>query len=675
MSRFSALLVCLASCAGSAPRAPLAQVPYEAPLVPRLAELDDTMLAGVRLQQSSCETLTAERSARADSDVAQMREMVTYARGVWRRSAGDACPKDHSLWPDTIGESFGRGGLGLTGTGGAEAVPPPSSSRTNVQVRGVDEADRVKHDGAYVYLLSGSALHILEAKGARRIARIALPGRGRQLFLEGDRLVVYASTGDRPIPPCPYAYDCEVVGDGTHTQLLVYRITDRGHPQLERTVKLSGSLLAARRIGSAVHTVVADQALPLSHRAAPDAMPQCGLNAAARARAEKRWSKLLADTEAEIRAYWSQLPTVSDGESTRTLCSAYSARVPGTALTSLVSIDLLEPNKAPVAHTVRSGGGIVYASAQHMILAVYQSVQTELHAFRIDGGMEGTRYLGSGIVPGHLINQFAMDEHEGVLRVASTRGRVPDPGVESMVSTLALSPRGNLVSVGVLEHLAPHEDIRAVRFDRDRGYLVTFKKTDPLFVLDLKDPSAPAVLGEFESPGFSTYLQRMDERHLLSIGYDADDRGGAALVGGLLLQLFDVSDPHTPKLVHRLQLGDRGSSSEAAGDHLAFTYVPERDLLAVPTTLCEGPSVGPLGGKLSFSGLMLFRASTVNGFTEIGRIDHGRSGASCQSWWSHPTSHVQRSLVVGDRVFSIAPDRVNVRSLTQLGVPLASIPL
>ena len=166
-----------------------------------------------------------------------------------------------------------------------------------------------------------------------------------------------------------------------------------------------------------------------------------------------------------------------------------------------------------------------------------------------------TRYVGSGVVPGHVLNQFAMDEWYDYLRVATSRGRVPDPAVESTVSILAETESGSLVRVGAVEHIAPSEDIRAVRFDGDRAYVVTFKKTDPLFVLDLYHPTSRASSESSKIPGFSTYLHRLDPTHLLSIGYDASDHGNFAFFDGVILQLFDVTKPTEPVLLHREKIG------------------------------------------------------------------------------------------------------------------------
>jgi len=138
--------------------------------------------------------------------------------------------------------------------------------------------------------------------------------------------------------------------------------------------------------------------------------------------------------------------------------------------------------------------------------------------------------------------------------------------------------------LGKVENIAPTEDIRSVRFEEDRGYMVTFKKTDPLYVFDLKTATAPKILGELKIPGFSTYMHRMDVNHLLTIGYDADDHGSFAYFNGVLLQIFDVTDPAHPALAYKLRIGTRGSSSEALANHLAFNYFAPKGVLAIPSS-------------------------------------------------------------------------------------------
>jgi uncharacterized secreted protein with C-terminal beta-propeller domain len=205
--------------------------------------------------------------------------------------------------------------------------------------------------------------------------------------------------------------------------------------------------------------------------------------------------------------------------------------------------------------------------------------------------------------------------------------------------------------------------------------VVTFKKTDPLFVLDLYHPARPEILGELKIPGFSTYMHRIDPDHLLSIGFDADDRGDFAYFDGIILQLFDVSDPTDPRLIHKKKIGTRGSSSEAATNHLAFNYFAEKSLLAIPMTVCEGGGGGMHGRELTFSGLLVFDVSVDRGFARLGGINHGTEGANCGAWWSNANSVVKRSIFLDDLVYSIATDRLKVQRMGYFGRDVADIAL
>ncbi|MFO0613611.1 MAG: beta-propeller domain-containing protein [Polyangiaceae bacterium] len=362
----------------------------------------------------------------------------------------------------------------------------------------------------------------------------------------------------------------------------------------------------------------------------------------------------------------------------------------GKASTSVVSFSL-DDREAPTVSTLRSRPGAVFASADALYLSVrhakstsgdrwYASYDTsdevsEIHKFQIGERPRDTAYVGSGVVPGHVLNQFAMDEWSGYLRVATTRGKVPNPDVSSSVSILREGPDKNLVRVGSVDKIAPGEDIRSVRFDGDRAYVVTFKKTDPLFVVDLYEPDAPAILGELKIPGFSTYMHRLDAGHLLSIGFDADDHGSFAYFNGVILQLFDVTSPTEPKLLFKEKIGSRGSSSEAATNHLAFNYFAEKHLLALPMTICEGGGDGQYGDTLTFSGLLVYDVSLESGFKKLGGVAHAKEGVSCSTWWSSATSAVQRSVFVDDLVYSIAGDRAKVQRMGKLGEDVADLSL
>jgi hypothetical protein len=674
---------------------------------PMPGEPEAALLGQARLVESSCED-PGELARRTDALVKQMRAEVDATFQNWRASQ-QGCWQRYRLMSKNVsvrmgatsasGAGYGYGAVGVGLSGRASALKDSSTaaapaakraSGTNNQVAGVDEADIVKNDGRYVYLAMNGALRIVQALEPRLLSVTKLPGMVRELFVEGDRAVVYVSMGGNARQRCTYGYDCQFAGDGSSTKIVVLDIANRSIPRISRELELSGSLMAARRIGRTVHTVVSDgDAAPPPYSTWPSNLDACGVRESA---ARARFAQLKLDNERRIRAsIQSALPTIKDKGTESQLCD-HMLRTPmgdGKAFTTLVSFEL--DNNAPATtFTIQSRPGAVYASADALYLAVvhrktdakswysfYDSADelSDVHKFRIGSDPRETRYQGSGVVPGHVLNQFAMDQWYGYLRIATTRGRVPDPKVESAVSVLATDPDGNLVRVGAVEGIAPREDIRAVRFDDDRGYVVTFKKTDPLFVLDLHSPAHPVILGELKIPGFSTYMHRIDKNHLLSIGFDANDHGDFAFFDGVILQLFDVSRPTDPRLLHKEKIGTRGSSSEAATNHLAFNYFAERGLLAIPMTICEGGGDGVNGGELAFSGLLVYNVSPERGFTRLGGINHGTRGANCNTWWSNANSAVKRSIFLDELVYSIATDRLKVQRMDHFGKDVAEISL
>ncbi len=303
---------------------------------------------------------------------------------------------------------------------------------------------------------------------------------------------------------------------------------------------------------------------------------------------------------------------------------------------------------------------------------------TTIHKFALSENAAPSAYLGSGVVKGRVLNQFALSEHEGYLRVATTTGHLPDPDTHNTVASLK-QEGGELVVKGMVDHLAPGEDIRSARFYGDVGFVVTFKKTDPLYTIDFSEPEAPRVRGELKIPGFSTYMHMIDEGHVMSIGYDADDQGDFAWFQGILLQIFDVTDLDAPTLTHKEVIGTRGSASDAATNHLAFNYFTQRGLLGIPMVICEGGSGGDFGDTMTFSGLLVYKVDPGAGFTSVGGVPHplpdasaDGNGPSCGNWWSSATSFVKRSVFMEDYVYSVSEDEIRVANISDLAAPKPS---
>jgi uncharacterized secreted protein with C-terminal beta-propeller domain len=270
-----------------------------------------------------------------------------------------------------------------------------------------------------------------------------------------------------------------------------------------------------------------------------------------------------------------------------------------------------------------------------------------------------------------------MDENNGVLRVASTRGWVPDATVTSYVTTYG-DQTGTLTQLGQIGNVGTGEDIRSVRFDGDRGFLVTFKKTDPLFVFDLKDATAPKLLGELQIPGFSTYMQPLDTNHMLAIGFTADDQGSYAFFNGIQIQIFDVTDLANPTLQWKTVIGTRGSNSEALTNHLAFNYFAPKKMLALPITVCEGGGNGSFGTNMTFAGLMAFDISLDTGIKEHGRLPFldpstVAAGTDCGTWWTSSKSLVKRSIFMDDYIYGMSDAQLRVAALSSMSSVLQSV--
>jgi hypothetical protein len=690
------------------PAPPVRRAPPPRITTPMQGEPSAAALAESRLVSSGCVDLQQAAHQMADDRVQhmraevdeQLRNWVAAQPGCWaeyRSRAGLDLGAD-GAGLSGIGEGgggfgvgIGLGSIGTIGHGAGIGGPPSarSASRTNNQVEGVDEADIVKTDGRWVYLAMNGALRILEALHPRVLSVTRVPGQVREMLVEGDRAVVFAASG-AGTPRCTSGYDCASAGDDTSTRILVYDIADRAAPRLAREISLSGSLVAARRIGNAIHTVVAhDDSSTPPYSTWPDDLDFCGTSEAV---VRARIAALKFEAERRIRAS-TRFPSIVDKGVAKPACATLlrTAFDDGGAFTTVVSFDLSADKAPATTAALRSYPGAIFASGDALYLSVLHrkatsgghwysfhptaNEVTEIHKFRVSARPQETHYVGSGVVPGHVLNQFAMDEWYGYLRVATTQGRVPDPNVASAVSILAEAEQGNLVRVGAVQNLAPGEDIRAVRFDDDRGYVVTFKKTDPLFVIDLYNPAHPAILGQLKIPGFSTYMHRIDADHLLSIGLEANGRGDLASFDSVILRLFDVKDPTAPRLIHKEKIGTPGSSSAAATNHLAFNFLQDRGLLAIPIAGCEGRGDGGDGQDLAFSRLFVYDVDVERGFTRLGGIEHGRKGATCDSWRSEAGSIVQRSVFLDALVYSIATDQLKVQRLGHFGVDLASIAL
>jgi len=520
-----------------------------------------------------------------------------------------------------------EGAQGGAGAGGEDF------SGTNVQEAGVDEPDVLKTDGRRVVAVTGETLRVLDVTGPapRALGTLKLEGYDHQLLVRGDRALVLA-------------------GSGAGTVLTEVDLTDPAAPAVRRTMTLEGRPVAARLTGATARVVVSSSPGFLPVRSLPRTtartwVPRTVLRSRVSGRTFRR-SVVACD---DVR----RPPEFS-----------------GADLLTVLTVDLDRGLFSVDRDAIMAGAQTVYASPTGLYVASQRYVRglerdpeafpdlgTEIHRFDTAEAGE-TAYRSTGEVPGFVLNQYAMSEHEGALRVASTRepvwaadGPVDGDAGRSESHVTVLHERGpRLAEVGRVGGLGRGERIYAVRFMGDKGYVVTFRQVDPLYTLDLADPAAPKVLGELKILGYSAYLHPVGEDRLLGIGQDATEAGRRE---GAQMSLFDVSDLRAPRRVAQAGLG-AGSSSAAEFDPHAFLYWGRTALAVVPLERYgERPFVGAIGFRVGASAL-----------SEAGRVEH-RAGED--------TVPIGRSAVIGDRLFTLSYAGLGASRLDTLE-PLAFTP-
>jgi hypothetical protein len=607
---------------------------------------------------------------------------------------------------DHLVRSYTDRGRGISGDEIAVAAPSPVGpsaqefTTTNTQEKDVDEADFVKNDGSRIFVLNDRQLLAVRAwppESARLESATPIEGYPREMFLDENRLVVFSEVSlgavfqraGLPWPPrafsvqglnsdfAPACYHCPQYHDGL--KVTVLDVTSL-QPEVLSEQYLQGRYLTSRRVGRSVR-VVSTSALrgPLVSYW-PSAV-KWESESSVRAAFERLRQRNLEAIRASTLEQWLPYFTAgSGGGDFRDLVGdcgdfrASTAPVP-LALTSVSTLDLDRPRRAVAFEHILSDADAAYASKGALYLAVRHNwlgnpgrARDHTYIHRLDTSDPlRTQYAASGGVSGHIVNQFAMDEEKGHLRIATTSG-----GTTSTSNVFVLSAQGpRLHAVGEVTGLAPGERIYSARFEGDRGYVVTFRQVDPLFVLDLSAPAHPRVAGELKIPGFSTYIHPLGQGHLLTIGREAIDTGGGfSLLQEISLQVFDVTSPADPRLVHKNVFGRRSSSSEALYDHKAFNFFASRGLLAIPFV-----DYSPRRRSLE-SSLEVFRVTLPDGIALLGSVDHADL-ARPTAYGGYPwpwSPEVRRSVMMEDFVYSISTGGLKVSPVGNLLSTVSTVP-
>jgi hypothetical protein len=545
-------------------------------------------------------------------------------------------------------------------------------SETNVQVEGVDEPDMVKTDGDRIVVISEGELIVVDVTGDDPVetGRLTVQEYAVQsLFLDGDKVLLFGSAWSGGPLPLGAEMDRAIAPGGTPTlHIIEVDITDE--PEMVRTMTIDGSFISGRMVDDSVRLVATSGPVGFEWEYPSGS----GLRAEREATEKNR--EIVRNSTAEN---WIPYYVVADGdgdiidEGVLFDCerASHPEEFSGLNMLSVVTIDLSEGLSVVDATGVLANGSTVYASADSLYVATQnwqtwrwqangaesdrpEGPSTEIHEFDIASPTR-TEYLASGEVDGYLLNQFAMDEHDGVLRVASTTtpnwwGSGPDS--ESRITTLR-HIGDELVRVGLVEGLGVTEQIYSVRFMGDTAYVVTFRQTDPLYTVDLSDPRRPEVTGELKIPGYSAYLHPVSDSLLMGIGQDATDEG---MVQGIQVSTFDVSDLSNPRRVDTYTLS-KGTNSQVEYDHHAFLYWEGLAMIPVQQWWWDDEK-----GDELFMGAIGLSVGDDGGLSEVGRVVH--PGGDRNDWDGR--SQILRSVAIDGSVYTISPKGIMKSSLDTL---------
>ncbi|MFP4568181.1 MAG: beta-propeller domain-containing protein [Candidatus Woesearchaeota archaeon] len=575
-------------------------------------------------------------------------------------------------------------------------------SETNIQVEGVDELDIIKTDGDYIYTSSGNSVFIIEAypaSDASVVSTINLENSISGMFIEGDVLAVVGVVDDFD--------ELQEFGFSSRISLTyvnLYDVSDRSNPEILKEYRFDGSYFNARLYDDVLYLstnynpFMRPEPLPIiimdgvvSRLSSSDifiydsdySSPSfVGIHSIDMLTQRKIDSKIIT-VDGSNHLYMSQDNIYLTFTERVNLYEIEQEIMLGEIMPHLSSkdrefIQRIKDVDADLMNKYEKQSKIMEViyryvefldSSEQEVLAeqVQKAVKDELRKL---GYLENTLihkinvhegkfdFEAAGKVPGYIYGQFALDEYEGILRVASTirQGTVVNDEYDgfdwqsrSPAMNNVYTLDGDMNIIGSLEGLAPTESIFSARYVGDRLYLVTFRQVDPFFVIDLSDPSNPVDLGELKITGYSRYLHPFDEDTIIGIGREGTESGRLL---GLKISLFDVGDVSNPRELVTYVSDESTASSSAEWEHKAFLFSKEKELLVIPTQNRDWRNP-----ENNYAGALVFKINKEE-ILARGIIDHEQG----KNFWGG----VERSLYIEDALFTKSANLLRINSLVSL---------
>ncbi len=608
-------------------------------------------------------------------------------------------------------------------------------STTNLQVDGVDEADIIKNDGKYIYQVNHQELIVAEAYPSNSmsiVSRIDFKQgefTPQELYVDDQYLVLIGTAyyqGEigldgagggqiRAVSPSAQPQQSSKVQiyppifNKSTSKIIIYDLADKTNLKKLREVELDGMYVSSRKVGSNLYLIAnkyldtyqimeqeVEPALP-SYRdtVAKEDFVTIGYNDIHYFPDFVEPNYLLiagldlaqGDKKMQVSSYLGSGQNIYASTSNLYVAVAQYERADQPKQPEAAILPAPVPQVDPNSSASSSPSSSSRAPSQ--LKPNPLKTTTALYKFELTQG--GTTFKVKGEVPGNILNQFAMDEANGYFRIATTTGEIWRSDEFTSKNNVYILDQA-LQLTGKIEDIAPGEKIYSVRFMGDRGYMVTFKNVDPFFVLDLKNPAAPSILGALKIPGFSDYLHPYDENHIIGFGKETveitQDKGQGILPGapmgstafyqGLKLAVFDVTDVSHPVEMFKTIIGDRGTDSEVLHNHKALLFDKEKGILSFPVTLMEvqNPVAAnsrirvPEYGQFTFQGAYIYQFDLLKGFTLRGKITHLKDTDLLKAGQHYMDSSnsqaVERIIFIKDTLYTISKKMIKAHDLTSL---------
>lgn len=538
-------------------------------------------------------------------------------------------------------------------------------SRTNVQVEGVDEADTVKTDGRYIYQIGENKVLVIKAVPPDKMEvtdTIDYSEGGLnpvELYISGNRLVVIGTSSNYiPCYPAPLkgtgrqSTMCPPWPRNQTTKAVIYDASNRYDLKKLRVVELEGSYVSSRMIGDNLYLL-----------------------------ARKYIYGYREEPEPDLRPFYRDSAVKDDMVPMDYKAICYFPGLVETSYLTIAGVDVDGMEKAQVKAYLGSGEN-VYCSSKNLYVAVSsyknEDYYSKIYRFKLDGRQ--VTASGSGEVKGTPLNQFSMDENGDYFRIATTSGDIWRNDEKTSKNNVYVLDK-NMKVTGKLEDVAPGEKIYSTRFMGDRLYMVTFRTVDPFFVIDLKNPAKPKILGALKIPGYSDYLHPYDENHIIGFGKNTVEGKGwngdtMAYYMGMKIAVFDVTDVSKPVEMFKTTIGDRGTDSELLRNHKALLFSKEKGLLAFPVTVMEVKEKMqdienmPQYGTFTFQGAYVYSLNLKDGFKLRGRITHlsKEDYEKAGNYWYDGSKNVQRILYIGSNLYTLSNSKVMANDMQDLSL-------